>query len=155
LASTSLLEGLVWAARAARDIRNRNEGLAISRAEVPPWHETGLHEEADHALIQGDLHNIRSLMWHYVGLMRNADRLARAVKELRRLWLSIEDFYRRAHLDDGLIGLRNAVLNAVIVSRAALLNPTSRGNHFREDSREVRDARSPGGSHPMEPTGSV
>jgi L-aspartate oxidase len=155
LASTSLLEGLVWADRAARDISERDEGPLISRAEVPPWHETGFREEADHALIQGDLHNIRSLMWHYVGLMRNGDRLGRAVRELRRLWLSIEDFYRRAHLTDGLIGLRNSVLNAVIVSRAALLNPTSRGNHFREDSQQSVGARSPGGSHPMEPTGSI
>jgi L-aspartate oxidase len=153
LASTSLLEGLVWGDRAARDIRERDEGEGIVPDDVPSWDETGLRDEADPALIQGDLHNIRSLMWHYVGLMRNGDRLSRAVRELRRLWFSIEDFYRRAHLTDGLVGLRNAVLNAVIVSRAALLNPTSRGCHYREDSRPRPGARPPDGSHPVEPVG--
>jgi len=155
LASTSLLEGLVWGARTADDIRaDRTEPL-ISEKEVPPWDDSGLSYEADPALIQGDLQGIRNLMWHYVGLQRTGYRLNRAIRELRRLWLNIEDFYRKAYLTDSLIGLRNTVLNAVIVTRAALENPTSRGCHFREDSRPSHGASPPGNANDFQPDGDL
>jgi L-aspartate oxidase len=140
LASTSLLEGLVWGVRAAQDIRTSGRAPGVTETDVPPWDDAGLTYDADPALIQGDLQTIRNLMWHYVGLVRNAYRLDRAIRELRHVWLDIEDFYRRARLTDGLIGLRNAVQTALIVARAALRNPTSRGCHYREDGRPVRDA---------------
>ncbi len=143
LASTSLLEGLVWGARAAADIRADDGTPRISAHDAPPWDESGLSYDADPALIAGDLQNIRNLMWHYVGLLRNRHRLNRAVRELRRLWLNIEDFYRKVHLTDSLIGLHNAVLSAAVVARAATHNPTSRGCHYREDSQVPAGAAPP------------
>jgi L-aspartate oxidase len=135
LASTSLLEGLVWGARAAEHIRKRKPSRAVSEAEVPAWDVADLRYDADPALIQGDIETIRNLMWRYVGLVRARYRLIRAIRQLNNLWLIIEDFYRRAHLTDGLIGLRNAAQTALLVSRAAMRNRTSRGCHFRDDSR--------------------
>jgi L-aspartate oxidase len=81
--------------------------------------------------------------------------LNRATRELRRLWLNIEDFYRKAFLTDSLIGLRNSVLNAVVVTRAALENPTSRGCHFREDSRPSGGASPPGVADDLHPGGDL
>ena len=140
LASTSLLEGLVWGDRAARDIRGQLSATPISEVAVPPWDDSGLIYEADPALIQGDLQTIRNLMWHYVGLVRSEYQLNRANRELRHLWLEIEDFYRKTRLTDGLIGLRNSVQVALIVAHAARQNPTSHGCHFREDSRPAGEA---------------
>jgi len=138
LASTSLLEGLVWGDRAARHI---SESFAQhpshplpGRQDVPQWDENGLIEEADSALIQGDMQTIQNIMWHYVGLARNVERLSRAIRELRHLWNEIETFYRTTKLSDGLIGLRNAVEVALIIAQAALHNRQSRGCHYREDS---------------------
>ena len=65
----------------------------------------------------------------------NEHRLNRAIRELNHLRLNTEDFYRRAHLTDGLIGLRNAVQTALIVAGAARRNRTSRGCHYRDDAR--------------------
>ena len=79
------------------------------REDVPPWDESGLVADADSALIQGDMQTIQNIMWHYVGLARNTERLSRAIRELRHLWNEIETFYRTTRLSDGLIGLRNAV----------------------------------------------
>lgn len=151
LASTSLLEGLVWGTRAARDIRRRPEAKRIAAAEVPDWEEAGLTYEVDPALIHGDNQNIRNMMWHYVGLIRNPYRLNRALRELRGLWFNIEEFYKKAFLTDALIGLRNAVLNALIVTRAALENPISRGSHFREDGRTATGAAPPNGGDHLNP----
>ena len=140
LASTSLLEGLVWGSRAARRIEDsfsQQQNLVTEFDEIPPWDESGLIAESDPALIQGDMQNIQNIMWHYVGLVRNAERLSRAIRELRHLWNEIETFYRTTKLDDGLIGLRNAVEVALLVAQAARHNRQSRGCHYRQDSAIV------------------
>jgi L-aspartate oxidase len=133
LASTSLLEGLLWGDRAARHIKDAGQAVLVGEDEVPAWDESKLIYEADPSLIQGDMHTIRNLMWHYVGLVRSEYRLNRAVRELRHLWLEIEDFYRKTRLTDSLIGLRNSVLVGLIVARAARRNTISRGCHYREE----------------------
>jgi L-aspartate oxidase len=145
LASTSLLEGLVWGNRAALEIEraldNSLHGKRPTRADVPPWDESGLSAEPDPALIQGDMQTIQNIMWHYVGLVRSADRLSRAIRELRHLWNEIETFYRSTKLSDGLIGLRNAIEAALIVAHAAQHNRQSRGCHYRQDSVTVTGDR--------------
>lgn len=143
LASTSLLEGLVWGVRAARHLTAADGGSPPPSESIPPWDDSGLTHDADPALIQGDLQTVRTLMWHYVGLVRNGYRLNRAISELRRLWMNIEDFYRQARLTDALVGLRNAALVALIVARAAHRDPVSRGCHYREDHRPPRGAVPP------------
>jgi L-aspartate oxidase len=139
LASTSLLEGVVWGARAAEDIAAAFAGdrrPATPRpVELPPWDESGLTAEPDPAVIQGDMQIIQNIMWHHAGLARNAERLSRAIRELRQLQNEIEMFYRSTKLSDSLIGLRNAVEVASLVAGAARHNVTSRGCHYRVDSK--------------------
>jgi L-aspartate oxidase len=145
LASTSLLEGLVWGDRAGchieGELANNGARKLPGREDIPPWDESGLVADADTALIQGDMQTIQNIMWHYVGLVRNTERLSRAIRELRHLWNEIETFYRTTKLSDGLIGLRNAVEVAQIIAEAALHNRQSRGCHFREDSHTVEGER--------------
>jgi L-aspartate oxidase len=131
LASTSLLEGLVWGARSAESILN-DPREAIDDARVPGWVYRG-DTDPDPALIEGDMTTIRNIMWHYVGLVRTASRLSRAQRELRHLWHEIEDFYRSTRLNDQLVGLRNAVQVARIVTVSALRNQSSHGAHYRAD----------------------
>jgi L-aspartate oxidase len=135
LASTSLLEGLVWGDRAARDIAADDTLPPVSGEDVPPWEEEGLEEEADPALIRRDIRTIQHTMWHYVGLIRSAKRLARALSDLSHLKEDIEDFYRTTRLNDALIGLRHSVQAALIVAEAAQHNRVSRGCHYRDDTR--------------------
>ncbi|UCH87299.1 MAG: FAD-binding protein, partial [Dehalococcoidia bacterium] len=137
LASTSLLEGLVWGDRAARDIAARGPLPIVEAEEVPHWEEEGLEEEADPALIWRDIRTIQYTMWHYVGLARSAGRLARALRDLRHLQEEIDDFYRATRLSDPLIGLRHSVQAALIVAEAAHRNRTSRGCHYRDDSKNT------------------
>lgn len=131
LASTSLLEGLVWGDRAARDIRDAIATAALPEpTATPPW-QPAAGEVPDPVLISQDMGTIQQIMWNYVGLMRTTSRLARALRELRHLETEIEEFYRRSVLTDELIGLRNAVRTAVIVSAAAWANKKSMGCHYR------------------------
>ena len=136
LASTSLLEGLVWGERAANHIRARLDEGSLPMpdgADIAPWHDTGV-EDADPALISQDMSSIKHIMWNYVGLVRTARRLERALRELRGLDIEIEQFYRRTRLSDELIGLRNAVKAASVVAEAAWQNKQSMGCHYRAES---------------------
>jgi len=140
LASTSLLEGLVFGERAAEHIAGWVAGGFLPQPDdIPPWDESNLIHDSDPALIQGDMQTIQNVMWHYVGLIRSGDRLSRAIRELRHLQNEIETFYRKTKLSDGLIGLRNAVEAALIVAQAARHNRQSRGCHFRTDSVDGGD----------------
>jgi L-aspartate oxidase len=136
LASTSLLEGLVWGDRSARHILENDHREPIDMSRVPEWIYLG-EKEADPALIEGDMATLKNLMWHYVGLVRNRERLARAERELRHLYHEIEDFYRSYRLNDSLIGLRNAIQSARIITFSAMRNKVSRGTHYRDDAPEA------------------
>jgi L-aspartate oxidase len=151
LASTSLLEGLVWGARAAQSIRDEQPDDPLPEDAVPAWDVSDLRFDADPALVQGDMQTIRTVMWHYVGLVRSQHRLNRAIRELTHLWLSVEDFYRRARLTDGLIGLRNAIQVALLVARSAQHNRTARGCHYRDDSLPAGATAQPPNNGPVDP----
>jgi L-aspartate oxidase len=132
LASTSLLEGLVWGDRVARLIQKHlHEIPPFASDHIPPWRDMN-HGAPDPALIQQDMSVIKHLMWNYVGLVRTTPRLERALRELRHLETEIERFYRATALTDGVIGLRNAVRTAVVVAMAAWSNKASMGCHYRE-----------------------
>ncbi|MCB9644154.1 MAG: L-aspartate oxidase [Myxococcales bacterium] len=132
LASASLLEALVWGARAAEDICAVLPETTFSpRLEIPPWTYIG-SELPDPALVSQDMSSIKHIMWNYVGLVRTTRRLERAIRELRNLETEIEEFYRAARIHDSLIGLRNAVRTALIVAQAAWTNRRSMGCHYRE-----------------------
>lgn len=136
LASTSLLEGLVWGDRAGREIAGRTDLRQVVADEAPPWEDVGDNALADPVLLYRDVRNIQHVMWLYVGLARNTLRLARALDELNHLWEVIDGFYRATRLSDELIGLRNMAQAAWVVTRAAWHNRGSRGTHYREDARE-------------------
>jgi L-aspartate oxidase len=132
LASTSLLECLVWGTRAGRDA-----AAAVARdgscylPAIDPWkHET---EAVDPALVAQDWLTIRQTMWNYVGLVRSRKRLDRAHQILRELHLEIGRFYEEAELSDSLIGLRNGIQTALVVLLAAIESRTSAGAHYRID----------------------
>jgi len=134
LASTSLLEGLVMGDRAGQDIARACPRL-IRAADVPPWEPAPDGAPADPALLHRDWRTVQYTMWYYAGLVRDAHRLARAIRDLRHLGENVLDFYQRARLDDALLGLRNGVQAALLVAEAAWHNRASRGVHFRTDER--------------------
>ncbi len=134
LASTSLPEAILWGQRAAEDASRTHEALPQRLPErIAVWHDEGLTEEIDPLLIIQDWMTIKSTMWNYAGIARNAKRLQRAVADLHYLAHRIEQFYRETKLADPLVGLRNGITAASIIAEAAQRNPSSRGCHYRQD----------------------
>ncbi len=132
LASTSLLEGLVWGTRAGEDaacqISSNNEYYF---PQIAPWIYE--REAVDPALISQDWLTIQQTMWNYVGLVRSTKRLDRAHEILRELHMEIERFYDKAAISDALVGLRNGIQTALAITLAANECRESRGCHYRVD----------------------
>lgn len=143
LASNSLLEGLVFGARAAVAMTETPHAAPMKADRVGAW-DLGLGAGKDRDVVAGSRApspqplasaEVRDLMWRSVGLFRDRDGLERAVATLdgsaRRLPPSTPDEYR--HL--------NLVTVARLIARAALRREESRGGHFRADFPERDDAR--------------
>ena len=132
LASTSLLECLVWGTRAgahAAEFIARGEEFYFPR--IAPWRYE--REPVDPALIAQDRLSIQQTMWNYVGLIRSMKRLNRAHEILRELHLEISRFYEKAEVTDAMVGLRNGIQTALVILLAAIECRQSRGCHYRID----------------------
>ena len=122
LASTSLLEALVWGTRAGEAAAGR-EPVRVDPPELL---------DSDPALPEGfateKLVRLRRVMDEYVGIERSPAELDRATGVLRRLKGEV-DAYTRTRTSRQLYELRGACVAALLVTRAARENDTSRGCH--------------------------
>ncbi|MEA2098415.1 MAG: L-aspartate oxidase [Patescibacteria group bacterium] len=130
LASTSLLEGLVFADRCAENIlESKSDSKLVRKRDIKPWVYTG-DQTVDLALIKQDWMSLKSIMWNYVGIVRTEERLERAVLDLNYLKYRIEKFYCNVCLNKDLLELRNGVQTALIIAEAAKQNRESKGCHY-------------------------
>ena len=131
LASTSLLEGLVWGTRSAQQIVSHfDPGIPCKLSDIHHWYYPDVEEEIDPALIHQDWVSIRTTLWNYVGIIRTKKRLERARADLDYLRHRIEKFYKQARMDPLVVGLKHGIQVAWLIMYAALSNPVSRGAHY-------------------------
>ncbi len=119
LASNSLLEGLVFAERVARDIMTTPKAKGVPRRarwDVPPLTDRGAAQVAADA--------IRHVMWEHAAIARTA-------KGLRLCLQTLAGIAER--LPEGATEERNMVDTARLIAEAALMRKESRGGHFRSD----------------------
>jgi L-aspartate oxidase len=130
LASTSLLEGLVWGLRAGEDA----VGVESEVVEAPEL----LDRDPDlpERFAGEKFHRLRRTMDEYVGLRRTSEDLGRAQAVLRRLKGEV-DAYVRTRTARDLYELRNASVTALLVARAAAENTESVGCHYVEQPAEA------------------
>ncbi len=133
LASTSLLEGLLWGYRAAQAAVSECPDVHLDPASFHSWRPISSPMPPDPVLIEQDWNNIRTTLWNYAGIVRNFARLDRARGDMGHLYHRIEAFYRTAPISRSMLELRNGILCARLILKAALQNPESRGCHFRLD----------------------
>ncbi len=137
LASTSLLEGVVFGCCAGQDIARRLGGRSSLNRHlcdsIADWNATGDEHNDDPALVAQDWANIRHTMWNYVGISRTTARLKRAFESLRDLSRNIHDFYKNTSLSRPLVDLFHGCQTAYIITQAALRNTKGVGCHRRID----------------------
>jgi L-aspartate oxidase len=135
LASNSLLEGLVFGARAGRAaaldgahaVQARVRDEEDERALAAPAPEELRRVEAATLAVRK---RVRRLMWERVGILRSKKSLTRALKEFEQI--------AQAPLPPA---PRNFITVALLIARAALWREESRGAHYRVDFPSTDDAR--------------
>ncbi len=142
LASNSLLEGVVFAHRAAHHAL-RETPFDASLAQVPPplpeWDHGQAVAPEEGIDIAANWLEIRSLMWNYVGIVRTNRRLERAKRRLDLLRAEIHAYYWNTLLSRDLIELRNLLEVADLIVTCALGRKESRGLHHTLDHPERDD----------------
>ena len=136
LASTSLLEALLWGISSGEDMAKRLATDSLDErvfSEIADWNHTGSEHNDDPALIAQDWASIRNIMWNYVGIIRTERRLRRAFEDLRDLTSHVHDFYRHTPLSQPLVHLFHGCQVAYLITQAALRNKQSLGCHYRKD----------------------
>lgn len=130
LASNSLLEGLVFGARAGIACSIAAKAMPDDALRPQSLHSPS-RQPSQTVLDLADIRNsVQSLMWRLVGVQRTEKRLCEALDELRTY-----SRYVLQHAFDNHEGweLQNLLTTALMMTEAALERKESRGVHFRMD----------------------
>lgn len=130
LASNSLLEGLVFGARAG--LTASDAALAMKDSNLSPKSVTSpIRPDITTPLDIADIRNsVQSLMWRCVGVQRNDEKLMEALEQLRSFAVYV---LPNAFHDAAGWELQNLLTTAMLIAEAALARQESRGVHFRTD----------------------
>lgn len=124
LASNSLLEAVVFAARIAEDI----SGL-LPAAKTNPWTERSGGGEVEPVGDGPAMTELRRVMSAHVGVIRDGDGLRKALAAIAAL-----------ERDNKSVRFGNALATAKLIAASALKREESRGGHFRTDFPQEDDA---------------
>lgn len=124
LASNGLLEALVYARLAAKDI-----GAEVPETEMPPV-DFDLNEDGADIFAPDSMTRLREVMTAHVGVLRDEAGLKQALVEIAQLEA------REAHS----VTFANMCATATLIAASALERQESRGGHFRTDYPEPNPA---------------
>ena len=124
LASNSLLEGLVFGARAGEAAVADNSTFQIPDLKSPDAGRPGMWN-LESGIATAVRKRVKRVMWERVGILRDRESLVRALDEFRQI--------ERSNLSTS---SRNFVTLATLVAKAALWREESRGGHYRTDFPE-------------------
>ncbi len=128
LASNSLLEGLVFGARAGEAAIEDNSKFKIQNSKFENRQPESGTLNLESGIATAVRKRVKRLMWERVGILRDKDSLKRALREFEQI--------SQANLRTS---SRNFVTLAKLIATAALWREESRGGHFRTDFSERND----------------
>ncbi|HSB76712.1 MAG TPA: FAD-binding protein [Terriglobales bacterium] len=132
LASNSLLEGLVYGARAGRAMAAEARRTGRSSRSLP----SSARESHDPPEVEAFIREVRDVMWNEVGIVRTGIGLKRAIQRLRDLETEIGAAATRRGRE-----ARDLQLAGLLIARSALAREESRGAHYRTDFPAHDDGR--------------
>jgi L-aspartate oxidase len=131
LASNSLLESLVFSARAVEAVLGAGESARLA----PPALDEQLEvEEFDPEQLAATRRQLQDVMWRGAGIVRAQDGLAEAQARIAQLVEGLPDLPVEPRLGE----LRGMLGTSGLLVEAARFREESRGAHFRSDYPEVR-----------------
>jgi len=131
IASNSLLECIVFAKSCAKNINKNAIGNIFPT--INDWDSSRVEPSKEKVVVTHLWHEVRRIMWNFVGIVRNDSRLKLAHYRLLQIHKEVNDYYRLYSITDDLIELRNLVQTSKIIVESALSRKESRGLHFNQD----------------------
>lgn len=132
MASNSLLECLVYAQAAAKDI-NQSIANIIPLEPLKDWDESRVSSSDEDVVISHNWDELRRFMWDYVGIVRNDKRLRRAQHRIKLLQSEIQEYYSNHKITRDLLELRNLATVSELIIGCAQKRKESRGLHYTTD----------------------
>ena len=132
MASNSLLECLVYAYSASRDIIRHLPDF-YRADDLAPWDEGQVTASQEQVLILHNWDELKKAMWNYMGIVRSNSRLQRAARRIELIREEVQHYYRHYTVNNNLLELRNLILVADLMVRSAQLRHESRGLHYTLD----------------------
>ncbi|CAH0516592.1 unnamed protein product [Peronospora belbahrii] len=132
LASTSLLEGLVWGCSSADDYMKRRKFLkseSFKKEDDPFANLNGFRDPYPNEVEEVMLATQR-IMWESVGPIRTKAGMSSAVDKLALLEVKADKLHQECRVTRETAGLRNAVRTAKEIALAALNSHVSVGTHY-------------------------
>lgn len=142
MASNSILECLVYGAAAAKDILAKFES-APEITKFAAWDESQVTDSDEEVIIQHNWHELRMVMWDYVGIVRTNKRLERARHRIDLLKKEVKEYYENFRITNNLLELRNLLDVADLVVRSAMMRHESRGLNYNLDYPGMLDNSKP------------
>lgn len=136
LASNSLLEAVYFAETAAVAAAAEPAVFASGTplgGPVLPRFGTGEPLGAETMVLEHDWDTVRRVMWDYVGIVRDRQRLEIALDRVRSIRATVEKFYQTTVLTPEIVELRNISLLGELIVLCALSRQESRGLHYTLD----------------------
>jgi L-aspartate oxidase len=129
---------MVFAHRAYLDsVLPSDKSLNVTTEEAgkhfPDWKTDGTNAPKEMILITQSVKELKLLMSDYVGIVRNNERLNRAMKRLDLLFEETEILYQKTIVSPQLCELRNMITVAYLIVKSAEFREESRGLHFNTD----------------------
>ncbi len=135
LASNSLLEAVYFAESAAAAVaaEPRLFGARLPVVTAPGAEATAGRAATLPVVVEHDWDELRRVMWDYVGIVRDRERLEIALGRVRAIRRTVETVRRRALPTPELAELANIALLGELIVICALSRPESRGLHYTLD----------------------
>jgi L-aspartate oxidase len=132
LASNSLLEGIVFADRCFRHLKE-HEPFREPRESLPAWRSEGTTQPKEWVLISENRQEVQRLMNTYIGIVRSNERMNRALQRMKVIYEESEDLFRHTTVSPQLAELRNLINVAYLIIRQSMEQKENRGTFYNLD----------------------
>ena len=130
LASNSLLEALVYSNQIAQELSmcTLSQKIKKNTRQHTPTYKGNSQEE--NKFIAQKKHQLKKIMWKYVGIIRTPQKLQTALKKITKLTQQINDRFPQNITNEKISEIRNMLTCAEAITNAALTRTKSLGTHY-------------------------